>query len=176
MTAPQKYNPQWKNRYQSLTKQFAPLLNELVDEISHAGSTSVEGLASNPIIGIDVVVEDFNKIEAISSKMLLAGYKLSSPKEECDQLSFKHNKTVAHDVRLVKKNSKIHKVRLSLKKHLQENPTALNELNTLNQKLQTNKISAVKFQKAKLSMFKAFLNAEGLEFEISDQELDTIFS
>lgn len=162
MTTSQKYNPQWKNRYQSLSAQFEPLINDLVEGIYHAGSTSVEGMLSENMIDIDVVVEDFGKIEQIKAQLSRIGYINESDIDD-EVIHFRHNKTVPHQLRLMRKDSVMFKCRQLLQKHLQENPTALNELNTLKQKLISNKMNPQKYQKAKDALIRAYLQEQGVE-------------
>ena len=163
MTVVQKYNPQWNNHFQSISAQFLPHIEDLVDDVLHVGSTSVEGMSANPVIDIDVIVSDFSVLDKLCSKLKQAGYALDGDKKASDVLKFKHNKTVPHELQVIKKDSLAYKCRLLFKKHLQENLTAFNEFNTLKKKYLNKKLSEEKYLKAEKSLVLSYLAAEGLD-------------
>jgi GrpB-like predicted nucleotidyltransferase (UPF0157 family) len=51
------YNPEWKNEFERIKDGLLTVLSGKINSIEHVGSTSVEGLASKPIIDIDVVID-----------------------------------------------------------------------------------------------------------------------
>ncbi|MEV0681904.1 GrpB family protein [Actinosynnema sp. NPDC050436] len=52
------YDPDWPLRYRKLAEEIRHALGEVVLEVDHVGSTSVEGLAAKDVIDIDLVVPD----------------------------------------------------------------------------------------------------------------------
>ena len=164
----QKYNPQWSNRFQSLSSQFLPHIKDLTLDVVHVGGTSIKGMSSHPTIDINIVVDDFSTIQKISEKLRLVGYYPENNEVQKDQFVFKHNKSVAHSLQIVQKDSLNLKMQLLLKKHLEENSTALNEYDTLKNKFASGKISLDKYQAAEKKLIECYLSAEGMtEEEIS---------
>ena len=53
----EKYSTEWPLAFQNLKLCFEQVLGELVTAIHHIGSTSVDVLASRPIIDIDLEIK-----------------------------------------------------------------------------------------------------------------------
>lgn len=68
------YNAEWKKDFQSINMELKKALGNLVISIEHVGSTSVEGLSAKPIIDIDVVIEDRNKLNDTIDALNKIGY------------------------------------------------------------------------------------------------------
>ncbi|WES95811.1 GrpB family protein [Chryseobacterium arthrosphaerae] len=61
----EKYNPSWKEQFESIRNELEENTGFLNPQIEHIGSTSVEGLSAKPIIDIMIGVqndEDLDKI------------------------------------------------------------------------------------------------------------------
>jgi len=50
------YDPAWKEQFRAIREMLASALGDIALRYEHVGSTSVEGLASKPILDIDVVI------------------------------------------------------------------------------------------------------------------------
>jgi GrpB-like predicted nucleotidyltransferase (UPF0157 family) len=65
------YDPVWPERFRSLRDVLWPVVKDLAIGIEHVGSTSVPGLASKPIIDLDIIIpeaklqETINRLEAL---------------------------------------------------------------------------------------------------------------
>ncbi|MEO5645805.1 MAG: GrpB family protein [Bacteroidia bacterium] len=70
----ENYSKEWPLFFKKLKSAYENLLGDLVIEIHHVGSTSVEGLAAKPIIDIDLVIDLESKIEPVIEKLKKAGY------------------------------------------------------------------------------------------------------
>ena len=68
------YNEAWKQDFLDIKAELEPALGELALTIEHVGSTSVPGLAAKPIIDIDVVMEDYSKLQAVVDALAAIGY------------------------------------------------------------------------------------------------------
>lgn len=158
----QKYNPQWKNRFQSLSSQFVPHIEELVDDVLHLGDTSVCGLSAQPVIDINIVVKDFSNADRLAEKLLLVGYKKIEADDTADAITFKHTKSVPHSLQIIKNSSLKLKREKLLKKHLEENPTAFAELEALNKKYLQGKIHRAKYLEAKRKLVDIYVQHEGM--------------
>ncbi|MBO4325536.1 MAG: GrpB family protein [Lachnospiraceae bacterium] len=68
------YNEAWKQDFMDIKAELEPALGELALRIEHVGSTSVPGLSAKPIIDIDVVMEDYSKLQAVVDALAAIGY------------------------------------------------------------------------------------------------------
>ncbi|MES5896430.1 GrpB family protein [Bacillus cereus group sp. RP43] len=69
MVVIEKYNPKWKDDFFQISKMIKNYIGDLITDIEHVGSTSVEGLPAKPIIDIDVVVEDIKLLPQIIERL-----------------------------------------------------------------------------------------------------------
>ncbi|EOO15731.1 MULTISPECIES: GrpB family protein [Bacillus] len=70
----EKYNTQWESEFCKLQTLINNVMGELILSIEHVGSTSVKGLASKPILDVDVVIEDYDVFPKIIKKLEKIGY------------------------------------------------------------------------------------------------------
>lgn len=68
------YDPQWAIIFENLQYVFQSHLGSLIEDIQHVGSTAVPGLAAKPIIDIDLIVENKEKMQAVINKVCELGY------------------------------------------------------------------------------------------------------
>ncbi|MBO4697642.1 MAG: GrpB family protein [Lachnospiraceae bacterium] len=68
------YNEVWKKDFADIKAELEPALGGLALRIEHVGSTSVPGLSAKPIIDIDVVIEDYSKLNAAVEALARIGY------------------------------------------------------------------------------------------------------
>lgn len=61
----EKYNPFWKNQFQSIKNELEKSIGFLNSQIEHIGSTSVEGLSAKPIIDIMIGVKDESELNKV---------------------------------------------------------------------------------------------------------------
>jgi GrpB-like predicted nucleotidyltransferase (UPF0157 family) len=66
------YNPEWKNEFERIANELMAVLVGKIISIEHVGSTSVQELASKPIIDIDIVIE--KNFEEVKLALELIGY------------------------------------------------------------------------------------------------------
>lgn len=70
----EKYNTQWESEFCKLQTFLNNVMGEFIFSIEHVGSTSVKGLASKPILDIDVVIENYDVFPKIIKKLEKIGY------------------------------------------------------------------------------------------------------
>ena len=66
------YNPEWKNEFERIKSELSAVLSGKINSIEHVGSTSVEGLATKPIIDIDIVID--KNFEEVKKALESIGY------------------------------------------------------------------------------------------------------
>jgi len=71
-----EYDPEWPKWFARAAEQIRGALGDAVLRLDHVGSTSVPGLASKPLIDINLVVDDTTDEEAYVPKLEALGYVL----------------------------------------------------------------------------------------------------
>ena len=69
------YDPNWKNLYKEEEAKIKNIINDILINIHHIGSTSIENLKAKPIIDILAVVDDINKVNCYNNDFSNIGYK-----------------------------------------------------------------------------------------------------
>lgn len=70
----EKYNPIWKEQFESIKKELEKSIGFLQPEIEHIGSTSVEGLSAKPIIDMMIGVRNETELDQIPPLLLGKDY------------------------------------------------------------------------------------------------------
>ena len=70
-----KLKTSWFSRRNYIKNELSNALGQLAVSIEHVGSTAVEGLSAKPIIDIDVVIEDYDKLDAVIDALGKIGYR-----------------------------------------------------------------------------------------------------
>ncbi|WP_347049139.1 GrpB family protein [Flavobacterium olei] len=68
------YSPQWGIAFEQLSEVYQEQLCGLLSGIEHIGSTSVWGLASKPVLDIDLIIDDASALPSITEKLEKLGY------------------------------------------------------------------------------------------------------
>lgn len=68
------YNPDWQREFEQFKAVYEPLLAGHIVSVEHVGSTSVVGLAAKPILDIDIVIENRDKLAVIAKLLGSIGY------------------------------------------------------------------------------------------------------
>jgi len=69
-----EYDPDWIKLFEELRNTVLPVLSDIVVTIEHVGSTSVPGLASKPIVDMDVVVPTQTEVQIAIQRLATLGY------------------------------------------------------------------------------------------------------
>ena len=70
------YDPNWSAQFAALQSVFRNHLKDAIITIEHVGSTSVEGLAAKPILDIDIVVKDDDRVvDSVIEQITTLGYR-----------------------------------------------------------------------------------------------------
>jgi len=68
------YNPNWKNMYKEESGKIKNILNDIIIDIHHIGSTAIPGIIAKPVIDILVEVKDIEGVDQYNHKMEELGY------------------------------------------------------------------------------------------------------
>ena len=68
------YNVQWKADFEKIKSEIINAIGDLIIDVEHVGSTSVEGMSAKPCIDIDVIIKDYSAFDIIVSRLEMIGY------------------------------------------------------------------------------------------------------
>lgn len=68
------YDPQWAVRYEEMKKRILAVLGDNIEQIEHAGSTAIPGLAGKPQIDIYATAKNLDNIRSKYEAMKAAGF------------------------------------------------------------------------------------------------------
>ncbi len=69
-----EYNSEWTNEFNRIKEKIESIIGDLIIDIHHVGSTSIEGLAAKPIIDIDVEIQSYDAFNEIVERLIQYGY------------------------------------------------------------------------------------------------------
>lgn len=68
------YREQWKTDFEIIRQHLLTAVEDIIIDIEHIGSTSVEGLSAKPIIDIDIVIKDYSVFDTVVERLATLGY------------------------------------------------------------------------------------------------------
>lgn len=68
------YNSNWKEMYKEESEKIKNILNDIIINIHHIGSTAIPGIKAKPVIDILVEVKDIEAVDKYDNKMKELGY------------------------------------------------------------------------------------------------------
>jgi GrpB-like predicted nucleotidyltransferase (UPF0157 family) len=68
------YNSNWKKMYKEESEKIKNILNDIIVDIHHIGSTAIPGIKAKPVIDILVEVKDIEAVDRYNNKMEELGY------------------------------------------------------------------------------------------------------
>ncbi|MHA7058648.1 GrpB family protein [Aquimarina sp. M1] len=94
----QEYTSEWKEYFQSIKKELENAVTGITIKIEHVGSTSVSGLASKPIIDIDIIYNKDSDFKKIKTGLASIGYYHNGNQGILHREVFKRNGTVQNKI------------------------------------------------------------------------------
>lgn len=83
------YDQQWAEAFQTIKLVISEALKNLVIDIEHVGSTSIQGLGAKPILDIDLVIANDQLLPEVISKLEELGYFHQESEELARHLAFR---------------------------------------------------------------------------------------
>ena len=71
---PVAYDPAWSDLFRKLASRLRDTVGDAAVSIEHVGSTAVPGLASKPIVDIDVVLKSESQVADVIKRLEVVGY------------------------------------------------------------------------------------------------------
>lgn len=143
----QKYNPEWKEQFEKLSKYLLLHLEDNVVKIEHVGSTSVPGMSAKPIIDLDIIISNNestfnivkNKLENLGythlGEMGISGREVFKRNSLNTPITVHENEWCQHNLYVCTEGSIGLNNHLTLKKHLLDNPKSVFEYSKLKERL-----------------------------------------
>ena len=70
------YNSNWKEMYKEESEKIKNILNDIIIDIHHIGSTAIPGIKAKPVIDILVEVKDIEAVDQYNNRMEELGYEV----------------------------------------------------------------------------------------------------
>lgn len=68
------YDPKWVTEFLKIKDMIVNCVGDLIICVDHVGSTAIEGLASKPIIDIDVVIDSYAIFPLVKERLSRIGF------------------------------------------------------------------------------------------------------
>lgn len=117
------YDPSWPARFVLLRNTIDAALGGTIHTTEHVGSTAVPGLASKPVIDIDVVVADANDVDKAVIRLERAGYRHQGDLGIPGRQAFESPSHMpAHHLYVVVSGNRAHRDHVDLRDYLRRHP------------------------------------------------------
>ena len=118
------YSERWKSEFCRIKAMLIDSLGDLIIDIEHVGSTSVEGVMAKPIIDIDIVFDSYTVLPMIIKRLKTIGFIHEGDCGVKDREAFKRNyedEYLPYHLYACPKNSKELLRHLSFREYLKVN-------------------------------------------------------
>ena len=130
------YDQKWKSDFEEIKKEIENAAGDLIADIQHVGSTSVEGMYAKPCIDIDVIIEDYSVFDAVVKRLEATGYihegNLGIPEREAFAYTGKEH-LQKHHLYVCPKCSKELYRHITFRDFLRKNPEAVEKYSKVKQ-------------------------------------------
>lgn len=132
----EKYDLNWKKMFNEEKQKLLKIFGDLVIEIEHVGSTSIEGLSAKPIIDIAIALNDLNDFEKVKDHFNNEIYSIKEDSADDEILIRKgseENRT--HFIHIMEVNSKRYNDTIIFRDYLKSHKDVLKKYENLKKKL-----------------------------------------
>ena len=169
------YKSEWKIEFENLKSVLSKILDGYEIDIQHVGSTAIPKLFAKPILDIDIIINNKDHLNEITSKLEKFGYKNKGEQGISGRFAFRQISTLTPKTNHNKKWQKHHLYvcfsdSLALKNHLLFRDVLLvdkklvNEYSLLKIKLMKEKnMTKEKYTRQKTNFIIAVLASSGLD-------------
>lgn len=122
------YTSRWQKMYQEEAQNLKEILNPILIDLHHIGSTSVPGLAAKPVIDILAIVSCITEVEKYTSALVCTGYQaLGECGIEGRRFFTKGGDSRTHHLHIFSESSPHITRHLAFRDYLRHNPAAVSE-------------------------------------------------
>jgi GrpB-like predicted nucleotidyltransferase (UPF0157 family) len=130
------YDPAWTELFNQIRERVWPHVSDVAIAFEHVGSTSVPGLASKPVIDIDVVIPSRTEFPQIVQRLTHAGYAHQGDLGIDDREAFRESANdVRHNLYVCSSESLALRNHVTLRDHLRAHPDDLDTYAALKKRL-----------------------------------------
>lgn len=130
------YNPNWVMMYEEEAARIKKVMNTILINITHIGSTAIPGIKAKPVIDILVEVKDIGEVEQYNNEMEKLGYE---PMGEYGipgrRFFIKGGNNRTHHIHVFQEGNKEIERHLNFKEYLIAHPDVAKEYSKLKEKL-----------------------------------------
>jgi GrpB-like predicted nucleotidyltransferase (UPF0157 family) len=117
------YDPGWPATFEDIRRRVEPALADVAPVVEHVGSTAVPGLAGKPIVDLDVVVVDAERVPIAIERLSALGYEHQGDLGVAAREAFKPPADGPyHHLYVVVDGSRPHRDHVDLRDYLREHP------------------------------------------------------
>jgi len=130
------YNSNWREMYKEESEKIKNILNDIIIDIHHIGSTAIPGIKAKPVIDILVEVKDIEEVDQYNHKMEELEYEAMGeygiPKRRFSRKG-KNNRT--HHIHIFQTGNEEIKRHINFKEYLIAHPDKSREYSKLKEEL-----------------------------------------
>lgn len=122
------YDRAWRSDFEKIKAEIETALKDLIIDIEHVGSTSVEGMSAKPCIDIDVVIGDYSVFDEVVGRLAEIGYIHEGDLGIKDREAFKYSDKPHlknHHLYVCPRHSEELRRHITFRNFLRENPDAV---------------------------------------------------
>ena len=131
------YDEAWNNAFEEIKTEIEAEIGDLIIDIEHVGSTSVEGMSAKPCIDIDVIIKDYSVFGEIVRKLGAIGYIHEGDLGIKDREAFKYadkSHLMTHHLYVCPRDSEELHRHIVFRDFLRENPEAVRKYSLVKEK------------------------------------------
>ena len=124
------YDKEWKIAFEKIKNEIEDAIGDLLINIEHVGSTSVEGMSAKPCIDLDVVIKDYSVFDEVVRRLEKTGYIHEGNLGIKDREAFKHSDKpylMRHHMYVCPQVSEELQRHITFRDYLRSNPDAVKE-------------------------------------------------
>ncbi len=124
------YDEAWGQKFIDIKTELQAVLGDFALSIEHVGSTSVPGLAAKPVIDIDVVINEYSKLDKVITALGKIGYHHVGDQGIAGREVFKYDgkeHLLKHHLYVCAQDCEELKKHLALRDYLRSHPNAVQE-------------------------------------------------
>lgn len=139
-----EHEKQWETEAQNTIERLKNILGDIIQDIQHVGSTSIQSIKAKPIIDIAVAVDDLNNVLKFENELRENGFYYRPQAQAtlrnqllfaCGSLYDGTGDLQTHFIHVVRTNSMDHINYINFRDYLNSNPTVAKEYENLKVRL-----------------------------------------